>query len=60
LMGIRKLTLICNFLALLAFSAILAYVAFIGVVEAPSRITELDRAGVIDEAKLRGGISEPC
>jgi len=51
--GIGRTLLLWNVLALVAFAAIWLYATWLLPVEAPMRVTALDRAGIIDEGKLR-------
>jgi len=50
---VRKAMLVWNVVAIATFAAGLAYASCITAMSAPSRITALDRAGVLDETKLR-------
>lgn len=50
---VLKLLLICNLLMLIFFLGDWLYIEWIASLGGPGRITDLDRAGVIDEAKLR-------
>jgi hypothetical protein len=49
---VRSAALIWNAVALLAFAIGMAYVVLVASLGAPSRVTTLDRAGVINEAEL--------
>ena len=45
--------MVWNSIALVALAALWFYAGWIAPMGAPSRVTALDRAGILDEAKLR-------
>ena len=48
-----RILLLWNALALVAFGGVWFYATWVAPINAPLRVTELDRAGILDEGKLQ-------